>query len=64
MSLVKCGVTRVRGADGAKDSLSKERKCSISCIALRRALNSIHRIDDFDAEEIGAGFFSKIYKVS
>lgn len=64
MSLVKCGVTRDRTVKGLKGNFSKKRQCSSSFKALRQALNSLHRLDDFDSEEIGAGFFSKIYRVS
>lgn len=63
MSLVKCGVTRDRTVKGLKGNFSKKRQCSSSFKALRQALNSLHRLDDFDSEEIGAGFFSKIYRV-
>ena len=34
-----------------------------SCLAIRQALTSLYRLDDFHLEPIGAGFFSQVYKV-
>ncbi|ESO06664.1 hypothetical protein HELRODRAFT_64650 [Helobdella robusta] len=66
MSLVKCGVTRdgvVREAGVNQTHQVVERPCGASCKAIKGALSSLHRIDDFEHEFIGSGFFSNIYKV-
>jgi len=51
---------------GTNDSSSVDvtlRSPTPSCQAVRRAVSSLYRLEDFTLQHIGSGFFAQIYKV-
>lgn len=57
-----CNVNVCPGPDAYQDTSTK-RRTGASCQALRHAVASLNRLDDFYMEKIGAGFFSEVFKV-